>query len=201
MITDRVSIILGDKKPYYSLLNKVVRIIQDTYHGEFTVYDLISLDAFSTEEKGCLRKMFSPNITGLHAWEHSFYLQEGVWKYEQEDEGFDYRRTTELILLLLNTSTTSIGEKVYTSDYRLIENLWRVWNNWWDDEVEGIRVKNRIYEVEFDAIEFLSKNLKTRVGDSCKFNFEFVKAFMEAKSDYYTKQLHEIIMKGKESQL
>jgi hypothetical protein len=201
MIADRVSIILGDKKPHYSLLNKAVRIIQATYHGEFTVYDLISLDAFQTEEKEYLRKMFSPNITRLQAWEHSFYLQEGVWKYEQEDKGFDYRRTTELILLLLNTSTTSIGEKVYTSDYRLIENLWRVWNNWWDDEVEGIRVKNRIYEVEFDAIEFLSKNLKTRVGDSCKFNFEFVKAFMEAKSDYYTKQLHEIIMKGKESQL
>ena len=199
MITDRVSIILGDKKPYYSLLNKVVRIIQDTYHGEFTVYDLISLDAFSTEEKRYLRKMFSPNITGLHAWEHSFYLQEGVWKYEQEDEG-DYRRTMEIILLLLNTSTTSIGEKVHTGDYRLIENLWRTWNNWWDDEVEGIRVKNRLYEVEFDVIEFLSNNLKTRVGDSCEFNFEFVKAFMEAKSDYHTKRLHEIIMEGKESQ-
>jgi hypothetical protein len=199
MITDRVSIILGDKKSQYSLINKAVRIIQDTYHGEFTVNDLTSLNAFSTEEKECLENIFSHKINGLHAWEHSFSFQEGVWRYDDES-GYNYEGVTRDILLLLNTSTTSIGEKVYTSDYRLIENFWRTLNNWWDNEVEGIRVKNRIYEVEFDVIEFLSNNLKTRVGDFCEFNFEFVKAFMEAKYDYHTKQLHEIITKGKESQ-
>lgn len=79
MITDRVSIILGNRKPHYSLLNKAVRIIQDTYQGEFTVNDLTSLDSFSIEEKEYLRNTFSHNISRLHAWEHSFYLEEDLW--------------------------------------------------------------------------------------------------------------------------
>ena len=93
-----------------------------------------------------------------------------------------------------------VGEKVYTNDYRLIENLFRGWNNLWDDDVEGVHVENRIYEVNFDAIEFISHNLQSRIGDSCKFNFEFVKTFMESLCDYHAKRLHEIIMKGKEPQ-
>jgi hypothetical protein len=199
MITDRVSIIIGDKKSRYGLIDKAVRIIKDTYNGEFTVNDLTSLDSFTTEEKEYLRNIFSPDISRLYAWEHSFYLQEDIWKYE-EGEVYDYRRTTRIIMQLLNTNTTLIGEKVYTNDYRIIENLWRGWNNLWDDDVEGVQGKSRIYEVNFDTIEFLSRNLKNRVGDSCEFNFEFVKAFMEARSDYYMNQIYEIIMKGKEPQ-
>jgi len=199
MITDRVSIILGDKKSQYSLINKAVRIIQDTYHGEFTVNDLTSLDSFSTEEKECLENIFSHKINGLHAWEHSFSFQEGVWRHD-DVSGYNYEGATRDILLLLNSGTTSIGEIVYTNDYRLIENLWRGWNNLWDDKVEEVQVKNRIYEVNFDAVEFISRNLKSRIGDSCKFNFEFVKTFMESLYDYHSKRLHEIIMKGKESQ-
>jgi hypothetical protein len=192
MITDRVSIIIGDKNSHYILIDKAVRIIKDTYNGEFNVNDLTSLDSFSTEEKEYLRNIFSPNISRLNAWEHSFYFEEDIWKYDKW--GYDYINTTRIILQLLNTSTTSIGEKVYTNDYRLIENLFRGWNNLYDDDAEEVQGKNRLYEVNFDAIEFISRNLKTRVGDSCEFNFEFVKAFMEAKSDYYTKLMHDIIM-------
>ena len=186
MITDRVSIIIGDKKSHYSVINKAVRIIKDTYNGEFNVNDLTSLDSFSTEEKEHLRNIFSHNITGVIAWEHSFYFQEGIWKYEES--GYNYEKAMRDILQLLNTSTTSIGEKVYTNDYRLIENLWRGWNNLWDDEVEGVQGKSRLYEVNPDAIEFISHNLKSRIGDSCKFNFEFVKTFMESLCDYHAKR-------------
>jgi hypothetical protein len=192
MITDRVSII-SDKKSHYDLIDKAVRIIKDTYNGEFNVNDLTSLDAFSTEEKEYLINMFSQYITRMYAWEHSFYFEEDIWKYEES--AYNYEGAMRQILLLLNTNTTLIGEKVYTNDYRIIENLWRGWNNLWDDEVEEVQGKSRLYEVNFDAIEFISRNLKTRVGDFCEFNFEFVKAFMEAKSDYYTNLIHEIIMK------
>ena len=193
MITDRVSIIIGDKKSHYSLINKAVRLIKDTYNGEFTVNDLTSLDSFSTEEKEHLKNMFSNNITGVIAWEHGFYFQEGIWKYEES--GYNYEGTMRWILQLLNTSTTSIGEKVYTNDYRLIENLWRGWNNLWDDEVEEVQVKSRLYEVNPDAIEFISRNLQSRIGNSCKFDFEFVKTFMESLYDYHAKRLRDCIMK------
>ena len=193
MITDRVSIIIGDKKSHYSLINKTVRIIKDTYNGEFNVNDLTSLDSFSNEEKEQLKNMFSHNITGVIAWEHGFYFQEGIWKYEES--GYNYEKAMRDILQLLNTNTTSIGEKVYTNDYRLIENLWRGWNNLWDDEVEGVQGKNRLYEVNPDAIEFISHNLKSRIGDFCIFNFEFVKTFMESLSDYHAKRVYDCIMK------
>jgi hypothetical protein len=193
MLIDRVSIIIGDKKSHYSLINKAVRIIKDTYNDGFNINDLTSLDSFSTEEKEYLRNIFSHNITILHAWEYNFHFQEDIWKYEES--AYDYRRITRIIMQLLNNSTTSIGEKVYTNDYRLIENLYRGWNNLYDDDAEEVQRKSRLYEVNFDAIEFISCNLRTRVGDSCEFNFEFVKAFMEAKSDYYTKLMHDIIMK------
>jgi hypothetical protein len=193
MITDRVSIIIGDKKSHYSLINKAVRIIKDTYNGEFNVNDLTSLDSFSPEEKEHLRNIFSPNITGVIAREHGFYFQEGIWKYEES--GYNYEKAMRDILQLLNTSTTSIGEKVYTNDYQLIENLWRGWNNLWDDEVEGVQGKNRLYEVNPDAIEFISHNLKTRIGDSSNFDFEFVKTFMESLCDYHAKRVYDCIMK------
>ncbi len=195
MITDRVSIIIGDKKSHYSLIDKAVRIIKDTYNGEFNVYDLTSLDSFSVEEKAYLKKIFSHKFTSVDAWEHCFYFQEGVWKYEESD--YNHEKAIRDILILLNTSTTSIGEKVYTNDYRLIESLIRGDNQLWDDDVEGVHIENRIYEVDFDQIEFISRNLKSRVGDYCEFSFEFVKTFKESFRDYCTKRIHEIIREGK----
>ena len=195
MITDRVSIIIGDRNSRYSVINNAVGIIKDTYSDGFSINDLTSLDSFSTEEKEYLRNIFSHNITRVIAWEHKFqfYFHEDIWKYEEA--AYYCRIITAEIMLLLNTSTTSIGETVYTDDYRLIESLYRGSINLYNDVQEGVRGKSRLYEVNFDAIEFISLDLKTRVGDSCKFNLEFVKAFIEAQSDYYLKLLHEAALR------
>ena len=82
MITDRVSIIIGDRNPH-QVLEKAVRIIKERFNGEFNVADLTSLDSFSIEEKEYLINMFSHNVTGVEAWEHNFYLEKGTWKYEE----------------------------------------------------------------------------------------------------------------------
>jgi len=194
MPIDRVSILLGAKNSHYSVINKAVGIIKDTFNDGFSINDLTSLDSFSTEEKECLRSMFSPNITILEAWEHSFqfYFHENLWHYGEI--GYDYRMTMRFILLLLNTNTTLIGKTVYTDDYRLIENLYHSWNKLYDEELQRIVQKSRLYEVKSDTIQFISHALKTRVGDSCEFNFEFVKAFAESLSDYDQKLIYEAIM-------
>jgi hypothetical protein len=196
MIINRVSIIIGDKNSLYSVINKTVGIIRDTYSDGFSISDLTSFDSFSIEEKEDLRNIFSHDITKLIAWEHifEFYFYENIWKYKQSTDY--YRIITREILLLLNTSTTSIGETVCTNDYRLIESLYRGSINLYDDDQEGVQGKSRLYEVNFDAIEFISRNLKTRVGDSCEFNLEFVKAFIEAQSDYYLKLFYEAALRG-----
>ena len=96
--------------------------------------------------------------------------------------------------MLLNTSTTSIGETVYTDDYQLIENLCHGWGKIFDEEARGFPLKSDLTEVKSDTIQFISHSLKTRVGDSCEFNFEFVKAFAESLSDYDQKLIYEAIM-------
>ena len=194
MNTDRVSILLGAKDSHYSVIDKAVRIVNDTFNDGFSINDLTSLDAFSTDEKKCLRNIFSPDITILEAWEHSFqfYRHENLWHYGEI--GHDYRKTMRYILVLLNTSTASIGEKVYTDDYQLIENLCHGWGKIFDEEARGFPIKSDLTEVKPDTVKFISHRVKTRVGDSCEFNFEFVKAFAESISDHYQRRIYEAVM-------
>jgi hypothetical protein len=192
MITERASII-GDRQLRYFLIDKAVRIVKDKYKGKFSAEELTSLDSFSSQEKETLKNIFSNNFTRVYAWEHNFYFDESIWRYEEAT--YNYEGTMIWILLLLNNSTTPIGEKVYTDDYSLIENLYRGWNNLWDDEIEEVQGGNRIYKVNLDAIEFLSQNLKTRIGDYCKFDFEFVKTFMESLCDYHKMEVEECLLR------
>jgi len=197
MITDRVSIIIGDRNPHHNVLEKAVRIIKDKFNCEFTVNDLISLDSFLPEEKEYLRNMFSNNITGVYAWEHSFYLEKGTWKYEESD--YDYKEAIRNILILLNTSKTSIGEIVYTDDYRLIENIWHGWLNLLDYETRWLLYEENYFD-EREFIEFVCHNLKSRIGASNIFNFEFLKTFMEAKSDYHYQKVLDAILGTEKAQ-
>ena len=192
MFTKRVSIIIGDRNPHHHVLEKAVRIIKEKFNGEFTVTDLISFNSFSVEEKKYLIDMFSNNVTGVEAWEHNFYLEKDTWKYEKSE--YDYKKIRD-ILMLLNTSKTSIGEIVYTNDYQLIEKLWHDWLNLLDYETRWVLYEYHYFD-EKGFIEFVCHNLKSKIGDSCIFNFEFLKAFVEAKSDYHANELHAILEKA-----
>lgn len=96
--------------------------------------------------------------------------------------------------MLLNTNTTSIGKKVYTPDYQLIKELCHGWGKLFDEESGDLPVKSDLTEVKPVTVQFISHRLKTRVGDSCEFNFEFVKAFAESVSDHYQKCLCDAIL-------
>jgi hypothetical protein len=98
------------------------------------------------------------------------------------------------ILVLLNTSMASIGEKVYTNDYGLIEELCHGWGKLFDEEVRDFPVKSDLTEVKSNTVQFISHRLKARVGNYCEFNFEFLKAFAESISDHYQKRIYEAVM-------
>ena len=188
IVMDRVSIIIGDRNSH-QVLEKAVRIIKERFNGEFIVDNLISHDSFSTEEKEYLRNMFSHNITKVNAWEHSFYLEKDIWKYEESS--YNYKLVIRWILQLLNTRKTSIGEIVNTNDYQLIKSIYYDWYNLLDSEMQCL------YDINYDEkelIEFMCHNLKSRIGNSCIFNFEFLKTFMEARSDYYAKKMLDAIL-------
>jgi len=191
MITEKASIILEDKNIYYQLICKAINVVTHRYKNKFNIEDLTSLNEFTFKEKQYLRKIFSDDINELYIWEHSFCFENNLWKYD-ESQKYDYRRTIKDIVLLLNTSATSIGDKFNTDDYQLIKNLWQGWLNLLEYETRLVLYEYHYFD-EKEFIEFVSHNLKSRFGDSCIFNFEFLKAFMEAKHDYHKKKTLEAI--------
>lgn len=189
MITDKVSLIFDDKNLYYGLLSKVINIVKDKYNNKFNLDDLISLDEFSIGEKKYLRKIFSPNITGVYAWEHNFYFWENTWHYDESDQ-YDYQESIRQIMLLLNKSKIAIGEEIKTTDYQFIKDIFVNWFSLLDSETQ------RLYEINFNEKEFvifISHNLRNRIGKACIYNFEFLKTFMEAKKDYHAKNVIDAI--------
>ena len=64
----------------------------------------------------------------------------------------------------------------------------------WESAAKDPEWDNRPYTVNYAVIEFLSHNLRNKIGKSCTFNFAFIKAFMEARSDYFSKRVKDAIM-------
>jgi len=189
MITEKASIIFDDKNIHYALISKVINIVIHKYNNKFNIDDLTSLDEFTFNEKKYLRKIFSPDITGLYAWEHNFYLWRNIWHYDESDK-YDYRETIRQIMLLLNKGSISLGETIHTTDYQLIKNIFYDWFSLLDRETQ------RLYEINFNEREFvifILQNLKERIGDVCIYNFEFLKTFMEAKIGYHAKKVQDAI--------
>jgi hypothetical protein len=185
MITNKVSIILDDKNIHYALICKVINIVKNKYNKKFNTDDLISIDEFSVKEKEYLRKIFLPHVSGLYAWEHNFYFHENLWHYDESDQ-YDYQETIRQIMRLLNNGKIAIGEKIHTTDYELIRNIYYDWFSLLESEAQ------RLYAMNFNEREFIifiSHNLKSRLGETCIFNFEFLKTFMEAKKDYHAKNV------------
>jgi len=189
MITEKASIIFDDKNIHYALISKVINIVIHKYNNKFNIEDLTTLDEFTFNEKKYLRKIFSADITGLYAWEHNFYFWKNMWHYDKTDQ-YDYQVTIRQIMLLLNKSKIAIGEEIKTSDYQLIKDIFDNWFSLLDSETQ------RLYETNFNEREFImfiSHNFKKRLGETCIYNFAFLKTFMEAKKDYHAKKLVDAI--------
>ena len=126
MITEKASIIIDDKNIHYDLISKVINIVIDKYNNKFNIEDLTFLDEFTFSEKKYLRTIFSPDITGLYAWEHNFYFWENMWHYDESDQ-YDYQETIRQIMLLLNKGKIAIGEEIKTTDYPFIKDIFENW--------------------------------------------------------------------------
>ena len=190
MIMEKNSIILDEKNAHYALISKVIRIVKDKYNSKFMVSDITSLEEFTITEKQYFKKIFSPDITGLYAWEHHFYFIGNMWHYDESNH-YDYRQTIRYIMLLLNKGKIPIGKTIKTNDYPFVKSIYYDWFNLLDCELQWL------YKINFserDFILFISQNLKNRLGETSIYNFEFLKTFMEAKQDYHAKKLLDAIM-------
>lgn len=191
----RCSIITEDKNISYMLINRVVNIVKDKnlFNGRFTIKQLASLEIFSDEEIEYLKRIFSPDIDELDIWgEHSFYFIKNAWEYS-EFIFYDYRKTIRKMMHLLNKSGVPLGTKIRNDDYQLISKLWYT-KVLWESAKYDAEWDNREYTVNYAVIEFISHNLRDKLGDSCGFDFAFIRAFMETRSDYFRKKVKDAIM-------
>jgi hypothetical protein len=193
----RVSFLLGEKGKDYHLLKKVVDILSALHGADFNLEDLLSRDFFSETEKQYLKNIFHQDISVIYAWEFSFYHQEGNWSYETSI--YDHQDTVKKLLLLLNKREFSVASIVRTDDLFLIAALLREWNEMFAKDWKKLRDDDAPqFQVNQEVLEFISDNLKQRVGERSTFNFGFVKAFLEAFYDYQTMLLKKIL-EGKDS--
>ncbi len=190
---DRCSIIIEDKNIHHALIDKTIKIIKEKYDCRFSVDQLNSFLSFSGEEKEYLKRLFSSDVNELIIWdEHHFYRAENVWEYSNPSY-FDYSRTMRIIMRLPYKSKINLGTMVYTNDYHLLSNLWHAWETLCEDQPDDIYWKNRTYETNYAVVEFISHSLRHRVGESCRFDFEFIRAFVEARHDYFNKKIKNAI--------
>lgn len=194
MIRDRCLFIIEDKNLHYALISKAVEIIKDKYTYKFTVNQLISHETFSADEKEYLKSIFSMDIDEvIILGEYHFTLINDFWEYD----GLRYIDYSEMVLpmiLFLNTSKIPLGTKVRTDDFQFISDLLHDWKIFWGEDTQDVQCQGQQYKENYTIIEFISHNLKNKVGDFCIFDFEFLKAFKESICDYFTKKLKDATM-------
>jgi len=163
------------------LLKKIIDIITPTHGKEFTLKDFLCLDSLSWTDKKNLKDIFDGDYSEVSAQEFSFIYQNGKWVYQNTD--YRHRYTTKILSLL--QQEYSIGSLVYPSDRKLIGALIGKWNEIFEKEIEKeFGEKESGYDITQEMLDFISNDLKQRVGEVSQLDYGFVKAFLESFYEY-----------------
>ena len=176
--------LIGAKGDDYHLVQKVIHVSRELYGNEFSVNDLTALDQFTGSEKNRLRRIFDDNFSIIFAWDAQFDYEDGKWKYGESS--YNTEKAMKNLLFLLNNKKFLPGTTVSTSDLSLIRTLISEWDAMFMREWEMSRGdKAPPYEITWEVLQFISNNMKQRVGECSTFNFDFVKTFLEAYYDSF----------------
>ena len=181
MPNNRILLFFQKKDNYYQLLKKIIDIITPTHGKEFTLKDFLCLDSLSWTDKKNLKDIFDGDYSEVSAQEFSFIYQNGKWVYQNTD--YRHRYTTKILSLL--QQEYSIGSLVYPSDRKLIGALIGKWNEIFEKEIEKeFGEKESGYDITQEMLDFISNDLKQRVGEVSQLDYGFVKAFLESFYEY-----------------
>ncbi|MBW2005002.1 MAG: hypothetical protein JRI72_10405 [Deltaproteobacteria bacterium] len=179
MPDNRILLLFQRKEDNYQLLKKIIDIITPTHGKEFRLKDFLCLDSLSWTDKKNLKDIFGGDYSEISAQEFSFIYQNGKWLYQNTD--YRHRFTTKILFLLQNEKEYSIGSIVYPSDLKLIGDLIGKWNEILEKEFGD---KELGYDINQEMLDFISNDLKQRVGEVNQLNYGFVKAFLESFYEY-----------------
>jgi hypothetical protein len=192
-IRTRSSFLIGAKGDDYYLVQKVINVIPELYGDEFSVKDLITLDQFTGSEKKRLTNIFDDNFSVIHAWDAQFDHEDGKWRYREST--YDHKKAMKDLLILLNNKKFLLGTTVSTSNLSLIRTLISEWDAMFVREWEMSRGdKAPRYEITWEVLQFISNNMKQRLGEYSALNFDFVKNFLEAYYDSFDIVVEQITM-------
>ena len=179
MPDNRILLLFQRKENNYQLLKKIIDIITPTHGKKFRLKDLLCLDSLSWTDKKNLKDIFGGDYSEISAQEFSFIYQNGKWLYQNTD--YRHRYTTKILFLLQKEKEYSIGSIVYPSDLKLIGDLIGKWNEILEKEFGD---KELGYDINQEMLDFISNDLKQRVGEVNQLNYGFVKAFLESFYEY-----------------
>ncbi len=186
--------LLGEKGQDYQLIVKVADIISTLQGKDIQLEDLIAIESFNKAEKKRLRNIFHKNICTIYAWNFMFRYEDGI--VSQRDSTHDYQHDVKSLIILLNEKEFSVGVTVSTSDLNLIKILLQKWNQSFEDEWRQDRGDEPPpFYINKDVLYFISNDLKQRLGEYSTFDFNFVKEFRGAFSDYMDMSM-EMLIKG-----
>ena len=149
----------------------------------FSIKDFLCLDSLSWTDKKNLKDIFGGDYSEISAQKFSFIYQNGKWLYQNTD--YRHRYTTKILSLLQKEKEYWIGSLVYPSDRKLIGALIGKWNETFEKELEKeFGEKESGCDINQEMLDFISNDLKQRVGEVSQLNYGFVKAFLESFYEY-----------------
>ena len=175
-------VILLKDDPQYQVLENLFTGNPHLKTG-FIFRELFKLSSLTLCDKRVLKGLFGGRYSTVLTPGFDFEYQNEKWMVEEIDtqRGF-HQFVTKMLDLAVRSREYVPGSPVSTDDFRLIEFLVRKQNevyrkDFGDPEEEG-------FPITQESLDFISRSLRDRYGESTIFDYQFVKAFLDSLHDF-----------------
>ncbi len=170
----------------FGLLKKCADIVTETFPDKsFRTSDLLNNEDLTWNEKKIMKDLFDGKSSYIMTHRFDFTREDGdKWVF---DDG--KRQRHEFAMKVLNMihyeGTYKIGETVYTRDFDFIRSLIGAWNAILKHLMKKeLGEEDPGYDITEEMMEHISDGLMEKVGIFGKFDYSFVRRFLEALSEY-----------------
>lgn len=179
----KLLLIFGKKEEDYKLLKKTIDTIVPVYGREFKLRDILLLDSMSWLEKKDLKKILGGDYNKILAHNIGLTYQDGRWIYENTN--IVPHNTIRILNVLQKENKFRVGSTVYLDDLVLIEYLSEKVNEIFEKEMEkelGEKVEG--YEINQELLNYVSNDLRQKIGKTGRLDHKLIKAFLESFYEY-----------------
>ena len=165
------------------MLIKVIDVLAQFNKTAFRLKELLGIDSFSWTEKLNLKAMLGGDYSRVIAFGIEFNCFNGEWTGHETDYAHIY--ATKILFRLQNQNDYYLGATVYANDLQLIEIFIRQWNEIFKNELGlGQDEEEFLYKINDGILNFISNELREKMGNQSQLAYDFVRAFLESMYEY-----------------